>query len=750
MTTRIATLILSTVMALFVADVLAADQSSAKRLPVPEAAAREKALATVRDLFKADIDKAKTPEEQVAVLAKLAKTAAETKDDPVGRFVLWQYVVETATKQGDVKAAFAAFDEVARDYEVDELSAKSRTFATLAPKITVKNFAEALGLASGLVGRAVGADRYEIAKAIGEPLNGVAQKFGDAATKKDIAAQLAEVKRLEKAYTDVLAALKTLEANAADPAANLTAGKYQMDKGNWDAALSYLALSDDAQLKDIAAKELAQPKEIAERIALADEWWKLGEADKSRKDRLQAHAGELYAAALPDATGLTKTKLESRLAEAAKIPKSPLDMHFTPGAKQPGAKDAKNVTNTIGMKLNLIPAGEFVMGSPEAESKPTNAIAGSEQQHRVKITKPFYIGVYPVTRGQFGKFVSAVKYQTEPETDGHGAWGRDRGDRSLMGGMRPEFNWRNPGLIGNQQTDEHPVVSVTWNDAVAFCDWLSKTENKKYRLPTEAEWEYACRAGTKTAYNFGDALNGTQANCNGNSPFPGSVTPKGPFVQVTTKVGSYKPNAWGLFDMHGNAAQWCADWFDSKYYANSPLEDPSGPTNANPFAISRVVRGGGYCNPASDCRSAHRGGKPPKRGSDDTGFRVLLETADNTAAGAKSPAKDEAGDTTNPVKNPTTIPKAEVEGTLRFTKWDYPADEGGRSGYFQKEGDVWVEHKGTSVAGRFKETARTAEYVEMKSVALNIWVRITPTQYSWSNDQTHWNAPIAGAPANNK
>ena len=158
------------------------------------------------------------------------------------------------------------------------------------------------------------------------------------------------------------------------------------------------------------------------------------------------------------------------------------------------AKPGDVFTNTIGMKLTLIPPGEFQMGSPETEfgidGKNHN---DTEKQHRVKITKPFYLGVYDVTLGQFAKFVNDQNFKTEGEKDGKGSYGYDaNGDSAL----KAEYTWRTPGLYGNKQTDDHPVVCVSWNDAQAFCDWLSQKESKKYRLPTEAEWEYACRAGT--------------------------------------------------------------------------------------------------------------------------------------------------------------------------------------------------------------------------------------------------------------
>ncbi len=242
------------------------------------------------------------------------------------------------------------------------------------------------------------------------------------------------------------------------------------------------------------------------------------------------------------------------------------------------AQDGEPVlTNSLGMKLALIPAGKFQMGSAatEADRDP------EEVQHEVVITRPFYLGVYAVTQDQFQKVM----------------------------GKNPAFF--NEGRGGGP---EHPVEQVRWAEAAEFCKKLSdlpaeKKAGRAYRLPTEAEWEYACRAGTTTAFAFGDRLAATQANFNGNFPYGGAA--KGPYLQKTAKVGSYKPNAWGLYDMHGNVWEWCSDWYDPDYYKNSPREDPTGPPKGvlstgfgNDFFA--VVRGGCWLDEARGCRSAYR------------------------------------------------------------------------------------------------------------------------------------------------
>jgi serine/threonine-protein kinase len=268
--------------------------------------------------------------------------------------------------------------------------------------------------------------------------------------------------------------------------------------------------------------------------------------------------------------------------------------------------------NSIGMQFALIPPGEFDMGSTEAEVARLREQVSAEglpvwysqrlpaeaPKHRVRMTKPFWFGRHEVTRGQFRRFVEDRGYKTEAERDGKGGWG--------FGKRAPRFFWN--GDLGFEQTDDDPVVNVTWNDAAAFCAWLSEKEGGEFHLPSEAQWEYACRAGTTTNWCSGDAVEALQEQ--------GWI--KDNAGEKTHPVGQKSPNAWGLYDVHGNVWEWCQDWLGDRYYAASPTDDPTGATGGS----DRVLRGGGWSGNASLSRASFRNWDQPGNCYAGNGFRI--------------------------------------------------------------------------------------------------------------------------------
>lgn len=280
---------------------------------------------------------------------------------------------------------------------------------------------------------------------------------------------------------------------------------------------------------------------------------------------------------------------------------------------------SKSITSRSGIKLVLIPAGEFMMGSATTDPQGDD---DERPQHPVRIGKAFYMGAHEVTVGQFAKFVDATGYKTEAERSAGGAvidfnTGKVVVDR--------KYHWRNPGF---EQTDRHPVVQISWNDAKAYCKWLTDHDRANYRLPTEAEWEYACRAGTQTRFASGDdesslkgsanladgALNNYQAIRWASAWDDGHA--------FTAPVGQFKPNAFGLYDMHGNVWEWCSDWYDPQYYKLGHNVDPRGPESGG----VRVLRGGAWYYRPRDHRSAFRYRARPDLRDFMNGFRIVRET----------------------------------------------------------------------------------------------------------------------------
>jgi len=269
------------------------------------------------------------------------------------------------------------------------------------------------------------------------------------------------------------------------------------------------------------------------------------------------------------------------------------------------------------LKLVRIPAGKFTMGSPKTERKHSKT---ESPLREVTISRDFYMSRCEITRGQFAAFVKATAFTTQGERDRWAyAWDGRKWDK-VKGA-----SWRK---VGHDQSDDHPVVCIAWSDAVAFCTWLSGKTGRTVRLPTEAEWEYACRAGTQTIFSWGDTLAEGKGFCN-----VADTTARQRFRRwnifpwedghvFTAPVGSFKPNAFALHDMHGNVWEWCGDWY-ARDYSKAAKVDPTGP----PAGRHRVIRGGSWMSSPPFVRSAYRR-RCDVRGSgcdNMAGIRVVVE-----------------------------------------------------------------------------------------------------------------------------
>ena len=265
---------------------------------------------------------------------------------------------------------------------------------------------------------------------------------------------------------------------------------------------------------------------------------------------------------------------------------APFDAQQAKAAQEAWAKHLGidvEVSNGLGMQFRVIPPGTFDMGSPESEPERSH----NETLHKVTITQPKLLGVFPVTQAEWTKVM----------------------------GRNPSY----PTRFSGPDTSRYPVEQVSWDNCEVFIEWLNKSHamtNWRYRLPTEAEWEYACRAGTVEPFWFGGELDGTQANCKGKYPYECG---KGPYLQRTSVVGSYGANPFGLYDQHGNVWEWCQDWYGA--YGSGATEDPAGASSGS----SRVLRGGSGRNDAYYCRSAFRHNFVPSFRDDDIGLRVVCD-----------------------------------------------------------------------------------------------------------------------------
>jgi formylglycine-generating enzyme required for sulfatase activity len=239
-----------------------------------------------------------------------------------------------------------------------------------------------------------------------------------------------------------------------------------------------------------------------------------------------------------------------------------------------------------GPEMVVVPAGKFTMGSPDDEPE----IDGNEgPRHEVTFARPFAVGRHAVTRGQFAAFVNATGHKTS--------------DR-----------WRNPGF---KQDDSHPVVCIRWEDAKAYAAWLREITGQTYRLLTEAEWEYAARAGTTTPFWWGSSITPAQANYDGNYVYAGGGS-KGEFRKGTVPVGSFRPNPWGLYNVHGNVFEWCEDTWHADY--NGAPTDGSAWILGNTENNGRVARGGSWDDFPRFLRAANRFGNSDT--DNGTGFRL--------------------------------------------------------------------------------------------------------------------------------
>ncbi len=401
------------------------------------------------------------------------------------------------------------------------------------------------------------------------------------------------------------------------------------------------------------------------------------------------------------------------------------------------------VTNSIGMSLVRIPAGEYMMGSLKREMDWLRLTfkkiwrEGHKQWfqdelplHPVRITKPFYMGATEVTVGQFRQFVKETGHKTDAEKGDGGMIFSKTEERWVP---RKEMKWDStPWKIADNQ----PVVFVSWNDAQAFCRWLSRKEKRSYRLPTEAEWEMCCRGGSVwVRYPWGDRLPGdNDLNFgDGNPKLPESLTTVDDGYEFVAPVGSYPPNGFGLYDMDGNAMEWVADYYGRNYFDESPVEDPPGPSSGT----SRVNKGGNWFASPADCRCAFRGFSGPEMSFWNLGFRVVMD--EDREEALPDTATTGASDRTRGKSSAASLPPPSDEEGMRLFReamfsaqqqqWDNAIDtlESALKLYEKREDKKWVPRVRATLAGIYAERNRIYKSKELYTQSLAEFRKIGDT-----------------------
>ncbi|MCE9557029.1 MAG: SUMF1/EgtB/PvdO family nonheme iron enzyme [Planctomycetes bacterium] len=583
-----------------------ASESSTKapvKVPVPDEAARAKALADVKSILTDDYAKL----EKLELARKLLEYAQTSPPGTARTYVLFQEGGKAAVAAGDGALIFEMVDALASQFDnVQASEAKAKALQSAAKVASKQHAAELATFILEFTQTLQNEEKYEAAHDLGESALALGRKSGDNEILREATTRRKEIIALRKDYEHAAESMAQLKAHPSDPQANEVVGKYYaLSKGKWAKGLPMLAAGNDAALKEAATLDLAEPKDADKQVAVGDAWWALSaKATNASKAQLQARAVHWYQQALPQVEdALSKIKIQKRLDEAGPQEKAePQEKVATHEKEAPQEKQEKAATpaiagagksgsvktNSIGMKLVLVAPGEFIMGSPPGEPERT----AEEVQHRVKISKPFYIGMFEVTQAEYLRVM----------------------------GNNPSKHVTGSGNLVDKDTRRFPVEQITWHDAMSFCQRLGEKEKKKYRLPTEAEWEYACRAGTTSAFSFGNSASSAQGNFNGHVPYGGA--PKLELLGRATFVGAYAPNRLGLHDMHGNVFEWCWDSYAPDSYARSPAVDPVGPQGAGP---ERVIRGGCWGDPGNLCRSASRNQRNGTQSFDHVGFRVVCE-----------------------------------------------------------------------------------------------------------------------------
>lgn len=531
------------------------------RSPWPAGEALAEAQNKVQQTFAAQLAEAKEADARVAAVVALIAAARDETLLGVERAAILQEARQQATTSGSADAVAAVEATVDAYFRVDRLALEAEALAIAATHARHAGAQEALVRRALEVGRrAALADRYEVATQATGLAAGAAKKLKHADLQRQCKSQTGEIRRWHARHQDLADDLTAVTEGVATPQQSLAVATFRcFEQLRWEDGLPALAESDHEKLAALAAIDLKGPRDTGQRLRLADGWWQAGqEGPVKQRPALRQRAAHWYAALAPQLAGLERTRVQQRLREHQAeqgAGTSPLT------AALPSVRVQLLPGGGL-VRFRLIPAGVFLMGPPG-------------RAHEVTLTRPFYLAETEITVAQWNA-------------------------------LRPN----DPRPVDERHPAEAAVGAVRWEDCGEFLAALGQLPAEsplEVRLPTEAEWEYACRAGAATRYSYGDGPQGLAEY----AWFGAGESPQ--------LVARKRANDWGLYDMHGNVWEWCQDrWGD---YTSQPQVDPQGIN----WGDRRVLRGGGFRSRPEQCRADHRHSDLPASGKDDYGFRVALE-----------------------------------------------------------------------------------------------------------------------------
>jgi len=465
----------------------------AKKLPVPAAAAQQRALEQIKEVFADEYQNATTATQKQALALALFNQAAKTEKDAAARFVLLRQSQELALAAGDIDAALKSLDETGKQFQIDLLAEKADVFKKAGRNATASAAGELVKIILPHIDEALAADRFDLARELLRVAISLARNKRDAALNRDLSQRTSKINEQEKQWDEAKKAAAKLRETPTDATSNHKLGRYRVFvKGDWETGLPLLAKGPFSPLRKAAQLDLAKPSEPALQVQLADAWWKLAEAaPPGEKPRLTERAKLWYERALPELVDLEKVRVTKRLEKIAEHAQGAGETKTKPG------KDILDIALAPGhvQRFRLIPRGQLTLQNGKS----------------IGVTRPMYMAITEVTQAQW---------------------------QAVMGS--------NPA---RRKGERLPVESVHYQDCEQFMQRLNGARLGKFRFrfPTESEWEFASRAGATTKYHFGDdeKLLARYEWFNANANL------------IIQPVGGLKPNRAGLYDVLGNVHEWC-------------------------------------------------------------------------------------------------------------------------------------------------------------------------------------------------